>query len=360
MNGRACIDEVGRSSWRTGIRWARWRLVSGSPGGGAASRHSGGAVRRVAARRQRRDGHGARQRHFRGKLEGQDPARSYRVAWGGRSPWRRGGSTGWHASPAGSRIAVVEVGHADPDTGRRLVDTASAGQSCHRARRASRRHRPADRGSEPVVLYVTYLLPDRATRSPGRGAAGVRAEPGASQTLLQRPASARARAPSEPVAGHRPGWRSGVQRCERTNEVGPAEAADVTVRGVRPAPPGTGRPPGAPPSSRAPVRWRRTAACGSPPPRSGPAASHGCRLGSALTRPGAGPPARTVTGRRPRPGSPAAAARRASAPTSRAARNAPVKASPAPVESTASAGAAGRGPSPRPALGDQRAPARPA
>lgn len=69
-----------------------------------------------------------------------------------------GGSTGWHHHP-GQLIAVVQQGTLSRTLDDCSVETTTAGQSFIEPSGAKHRHIGRNLGSEPVVLYVTYMLP---------------------------------------------------------------------------------------------------------------------------------------------------------------------------------------------------------
>ncbi len=69
-----------------------------------------------------------------------------------------GGSTGWHHHP-GQLIAVVQKGTLSRTLEDCSVETTTAGQSFIEPSGAKHRHIGRNLGSEPVVLYVTYMLP---------------------------------------------------------------------------------------------------------------------------------------------------------------------------------------------------------
>ncbi|MFD5099560.1 cupin domain-containing protein [Streptomyces albidochromogenes] len=69
-----------------------------------------------------------------------------------------GGSTGWHHHP-GQLIAVVQKGTLSRTLGDCSVETTSAGQSFIEPSGPKHRHIGRNLGTEPVVLYVTYMLP---------------------------------------------------------------------------------------------------------------------------------------------------------------------------------------------------------
>ncbi len=69
-----------------------------------------------------------------------------------------GGSTGWHHHP-GQLIAVVQKGTLSRTLDDCSVETTTAGQSFIEPSGAEHRHIGRNLGSEPVVLYLTYMLP---------------------------------------------------------------------------------------------------------------------------------------------------------------------------------------------------------
>lgn len=69
-----------------------------------------------------------------------------------------GGSTGWHHHP-GQLIAVVQKGTLSRMLEDCSVETTTAGQSFIEPSGAKHRHIGRNLGTEPVVLYVTYMLP---------------------------------------------------------------------------------------------------------------------------------------------------------------------------------------------------------
>ncbi|MGR8011190.1 cupin domain-containing protein [Streptomyces hypolithicus] len=69
-----------------------------------------------------------------------------------------GGSTGWHYHP-GQLIAVVQQGTLSRTLEDCSVETTTAGQSFVEPAGAGHRHVGRNLGSEPVVLYLTYMLP---------------------------------------------------------------------------------------------------------------------------------------------------------------------------------------------------------
>ncbi|MEV4615088.1 cupin domain-containing protein [Kitasatospora sp. NPDC049258] len=70
-----------------------------------------------------------------------------------------GGSTGWHYHH-GRLIAVVRSGALTRVLDDRSVHTVTAGQSFVEPAGRRRVHIGRNLGSEPVVLYATYLLPE--------------------------------------------------------------------------------------------------------------------------------------------------------------------------------------------------------
>ncbi|MFE7777317.1 cupin domain-containing protein [Streptomyces sp. NPDC057445] len=75
-----------------------------------------------------------------------------------------GGSTGWHHHP-GQLIAVVKSGTLTRTLADCSVETTPAGTTFIEPAGHEHRHIGRNLGSEPVVLYVTYLLPAGAPLS---------------------------------------------------------------------------------------------------------------------------------------------------------------------------------------------------
>lgn len=75
-----------------------------------------------------------------------------------------GGSTGWHYH-LGKLIAVVQSGTLTRTMADCSVEVATAGQSFVEPDGANHVHIGRNLGTEPVVLYVTYLLPEGAPLS---------------------------------------------------------------------------------------------------------------------------------------------------------------------------------------------------
>jgi quercetin dioxygenase-like cupin family protein len=75
-----------------------------------------------------------------------------------------GGSTGWHYH-LGKLIAVVQSGTLTRTMADCSVETATAGQSFVEPDGAKHVHIGRNLGTEPVVLYVTYILPEGAPLS---------------------------------------------------------------------------------------------------------------------------------------------------------------------------------------------------
>lgn len=75
-----------------------------------------------------------------------------------------GGSTGWHYH-LGKLIAVVQSGTLTRTMADCSVEVATAGQSFVEPDGANHVHIGRNLGTEPVVLYVTYLLPEGAPPS---------------------------------------------------------------------------------------------------------------------------------------------------------------------------------------------------
>ncbi|MCX4822318.1 cupin domain-containing protein [Streptomyces sp. NBC_01142] len=69
-----------------------------------------------------------------------------------------GGSTGWHHHP-GQVLAVVKSGTLSRTLDDCSVEVNAAGTSFVEPAGPRHRHNGRSVGSEPVVLYVTYLLP---------------------------------------------------------------------------------------------------------------------------------------------------------------------------------------------------------
>ncbi|MFC4612474.1 cupin domain-containing protein [Streptomyces maoxianensis] len=69
-----------------------------------------------------------------------------------------GGSTGWHHHP-GQLLAVVKSGTLTRTLDDCSVEVTPAGTAFIEPSGAHHRHIGRNLGSEPVVLYVTYLLP---------------------------------------------------------------------------------------------------------------------------------------------------------------------------------------------------------
>ncbi|MEV0096140.1 cupin domain-containing protein [Streptomyces sp. NPDC050738] len=72
-----------------------------------------------------------------------------------------GGSTGWHYHP-GQVIAVVQSGTLTRTLDDCSVETTPAGKSFVEPAGGRHIHVGRNLGSDPVVLYVTYLLPEGA------------------------------------------------------------------------------------------------------------------------------------------------------------------------------------------------------
>lgn len=70
-----------------------------------------------------------------------------------------GGSTGWHTH-AGQLIAVVKSGTLTRTLSDCSVEVTPAGTSFVEPSGSGHRHIGRNAGSEPVVLWVTYLLPE--------------------------------------------------------------------------------------------------------------------------------------------------------------------------------------------------------
>jgi quercetin dioxygenase-like cupin family protein len=70
-----------------------------------------------------------------------------------------GGTTGWHYH-TGQVIVVVQSGTLTRVLSDRSVETATAGQSFIELAGADQVHIGHNVGTEPVVLYLTYLLPE--------------------------------------------------------------------------------------------------------------------------------------------------------------------------------------------------------
>ncbi|GEB59155.1 cupin domain-containing protein [Streptomyces gardneri] len=75
-----------------------------------------------------------------------------------------GGSTGWHHHP-GQVIGVVQTGTLTRTFDDCSVEVTSAGEAFVEASGREHAHVGRNFGSEPVVLYVTYLLPKGAPLS---------------------------------------------------------------------------------------------------------------------------------------------------------------------------------------------------
>jgi quercetin dioxygenase-like cupin family protein len=75
-----------------------------------------------------------------------------------------GGSTGWHYH-LGKLIAVVQSGTLTRTMADCSVETTTAGQSFVEPDGARNVHIARNLGTEPVVLYLTYLLPEGAPLS---------------------------------------------------------------------------------------------------------------------------------------------------------------------------------------------------
>jgi quercetin dioxygenase-like cupin family protein len=75
-----------------------------------------------------------------------------------------GGSTGWHYHQ-GKLIAVVQSGTLTRTMADCSVETATAGQSFVEPDGANHVHIGRNLGTVPVVLYVTYILPEGAPLS---------------------------------------------------------------------------------------------------------------------------------------------------------------------------------------------------
>ncbi|MDQ4092200.1 MAG: cupin domain-containing protein [Actinomycetota bacterium] len=75
-----------------------------------------------------------------------------------------GGSTGWHDHP-GELIAAVHKGTLTRTLEDCSVQVSSAGQSLAEAAGDSHAHSGRNLGTEPVELYVTYVIPTGAPLS---------------------------------------------------------------------------------------------------------------------------------------------------------------------------------------------------
>lgn len=75
-----------------------------------------------------------------------------------------GGSTGWHTH-SGQLIAVVKSGTLTRTLSDCSVEVTPAGTSFIEPSGAGHRHIGRNLGSEPVVLWVTYLLPEGSALS---------------------------------------------------------------------------------------------------------------------------------------------------------------------------------------------------
>lgn len=75
-----------------------------------------------------------------------------------------GGSTGWHTH-SGQLIAVVESGTLTRTLDDCSVEVTPAGSSFIEPSGADHRHIGRNLGTEPVVLWVTYLLPEGSALS---------------------------------------------------------------------------------------------------------------------------------------------------------------------------------------------------
>ncbi|MFF5936186.1 cupin domain-containing protein [Streptomyces sp. NPDC012508] len=75
-----------------------------------------------------------------------------------------GGSTGWHHHP-GQLIAVVQSGTLTRTLDDCSVEATSAGEAFIEPAGRKHVHIGRNLGTEPVVLYVTYLLPEGAPLS---------------------------------------------------------------------------------------------------------------------------------------------------------------------------------------------------
>ncbi|MER6238440.1 cupin domain-containing protein [Streptomyces clavifer] len=81
-----------------------------------------------------------------------------------------GGSTGWHTH-RGPLIAVVKSGTLTRTLDDCSVEVTSAGTSFIEPSGADHRHIGRNLGTEPVVLWVTYLLPEGSALSDDADAA---------------------------------------------------------------------------------------------------------------------------------------------------------------------------------------------
>jgi quercetin dioxygenase-like cupin family protein len=75
-----------------------------------------------------------------------------------------GGTTGWHYHQ-GQVLAVVQSGTLTRTMSDCEVETTTAGKSFVEPAGAGHVHTGRNLGTEPVVLYATYLLPERAPLS---------------------------------------------------------------------------------------------------------------------------------------------------------------------------------------------------
>ncbi|GAA2989304.1 cupin domain-containing protein [Streptomyces fulvorobeus] len=80
-----------------------------------------------------------------------------------------GGSTGWHTH-AGQLLAVVQAGTLTRTLSDCSVEVTPAGTSFVEPSGAGHRHIGRNTGSEPVVLWVAYLLPEGRALSEDAGA----------------------------------------------------------------------------------------------------------------------------------------------------------------------------------------------
>lgn len=151
--------------------------------------------------------HGGREGHVGGEAEGEDPRRPYRCDLPTITV-EPGGSTGWHTH-CGQLIAVVKSGTLTRTLHDCSVEATSAGSSFIEPSGARHRHIGRNLGSEPVVLWVTYLLPrgQRALRR--RRGAGLRHD------VVARPRGIRRGVFARPVQRPGPAHRAGAMTVAR-------------------------------------------------------------------------------------------------------------------------------------------------
>lgn len=118
---------------------------------------------------QRSQRHCRRQGHLAGQAQGEDPRGRTDVTFR-EITVEPGGSTGWHTH-RGQLIAVVKSGTLTRTLDDCSVEVTPAGTSFIEPSGADHRHIGRNLGTEPVVLWVTYLLPEGSELSDDADAA---------------------------------------------------------------------------------------------------------------------------------------------------------------------------------------------